>query len=172
MGRYDEAIQAFRNGVDPTPNIEAHRRQGRIKYGSAGNAEYTTSAGVRLFARAGWNEGRNESFAYTEVDSTAVTGIDVTGGGWKRPGDRVGTAFVSNGLSPEHREYLRLGGLGFLLGDGELNYGREEILESYYTAHLWRGVFASAGLQYIRHPGYNRDRGPVLVEMGRLHVDF
>jgi len=64
------------------------------------------------------------------------------------------------------------GGLGFLLGDGGLNYGREEILESYYTVHLWRGVFASAGLQYIRHPGYNQDRGPVLVEMGRLHVDF
>jgi hypothetical protein len=172
MGRYDEAIQAFRNGLDPTPNIEAHRRQGRIKYGSAGNAEYTTSAGVRLFARAGWNEGRNESFAYTEVDNTAVAGIDVTGGRWKRPGDRVGSAFVSNGLSADHREYLRLGGLGFLLGDGGLNYGREDILETYYTAHLWRGVFASAGLQYIRHPGYNRDRGPVLVDMGRLHVDF
>jgi high affinity Mn2+ porin len=172
MGRYDEAIQAFRNGLDPTPNIEAHRRQGRIKYGSVGNAEYTTSAGVRLFARAGWNEGRNESFAYTEVDNTAVTGMDVTGGRWKRPGDRVGTAFASNGLSADHREYLRLGGLGFLLGDGGLNYGREEILESYYTAHLWRGVFASAGLQYIRHPGYNQDRGPVLVETGRVHVDF
>jgi high affinity Mn2+ porin len=172
MGRYDEAIQAFRHGTDPTPDIEAHRRQGRIKYGSAGNAEYTTPAGVRLFARAGWNEGRNESFAYTEVDNTAATGADVTGGSWKRPGDRLGAAFVSNGLSADHREYLRLGGLGFLLGDGRLDYGREQILESYYTAHLWRGVFASAGLQYIRRPGYNQDRGPVLVEMGRLHVDF
>ncbi len=172
MGSYDEAIQAFRDGEDPTPNIEAHRRQGRIKYGTGANADYTTGAGLRVFARAGWNEGRHESFAYTEVDNTASTGFDLTGARWKRPGDRVGTAFVSNGLSDAHREYLRLGGLGFLLGDGRLNYGRENTLESYYTARLWRGVSASAGLQYIRYPGYNRDRGPVLVEMGRLHVDF
>jgi high affinity Mn2+ porin len=172
MGSYDEAIQAFRNGQDPRPDIAAHRRQGTVKYGTGANVEYATSAGVRLFARAGWNEGRHESFAYTEVNNTAAGGVDVTGGRWNRPGDRFGTAFVSNGLSADHREYLRLGGLGFLLGDGTLNYGREEILESYYTAHLWRGVFASAGLQYIRHPGYNQDRGPVLVGTGRVHVDF
>jgi carbohydrate-selective porin OprB len=65
-----------------------------------------------------------------------------------------------------------LGGLGFLLGDGSLRYGREDIVETYYTARLWRGVSASGGLQYIDHPGYNRDRGPVLVGMIRLHVDF
>ena len=41
---------------------------------------------------------------------------------------------------------------GFLLGDGTLSYGREDIVESYYTAHLWRGVSASGGLQYIDHP--------------------
>jgi high affinity Mn2+ porin len=92
--------------------------------------------------------------------------------GCSRDGDRVGVAFVSNGLSEPHREYLRLGGLGFLLGDGTLRYGREQIIESYYTAHLWRGVFASAGVQFIAHPGYNRDRGPVVVQMVRLHLDF
>ena len=79
---------------------------------------------------------------------------------------------MSNGLSADHRDYLRLGGHGFLLGDGTLRYGREQIAESYYTAHLWRGIFASAGLQYILNPGYNQDRGPVLVESARLHVEF
>ena len=58
------------------------------------------------------------------------------------------------------------------MGDGSLNYGRENIAECYYTAHLWRGVFASADVQGIAHPGYNRDRGPVVVSGLRLHVDF
>jgi carbohydrate-selective porin OprB len=172
MGNYDDAIQAFVERHDPTPNITAHRQQGRVKYGLGANAEYTSRAGVRLFARTGWNEGRHESFAYTEVNNTIAAGFDLVGETWHRSKDRVGVTFVSNGLSDAHREYLRLGGVGFLLGDGSLAYGREHILETYYTARLWRGVSASAGLQYLAHPGYNRDRGPVLVEMARLHVDF
>ena len=172
MGSYTEAIDAFRAGQDPTPNIEAHRQQGRTKYGIGANAEYTMVRGVRLFARTGWNSGDTESFAYTEVNDTAAIGGDVAGAHWHRPLDRVGVAVVSNGLSSAHREYLALGGLGFLLGDGGLRYGREDIVETYYTAHFWRGVSASGGLQYIDHPGYNADRGPVLVGMLRLHVDF
>jgi hypothetical protein len=172
MGSYGEAIQAFRAGVDPSPTIEAHRRQGRLKSGIGGNAEYSLNGGVRLFARAGWNDGRNESFAYTEVDNTVLLGGDVGGNRWHRTLDRIGIAVASNGLSGPHKEYLRLGGLGFLLGDGTLRYGRENILETYYTAHMWRGLFASGGLQYIAHPGYNRDRGPVLIGTLRLHADF
>jgi high affinity Mn2+ porin len=172
MGSYTAAIDAVRTGQDPTPNIEAHRQPGRTKYGVGANAEYTMASGVRLFARTGWNSGDTESFAYTEVNDTAAIGGDVAGAHWHRPVDRVGVAAVSNGLSVPHREYLALGGLGFLLGDGGLRYGRENIVETYYTAHLWRGVSASGGLQYIDHPGYNRDRGPVVVEMLRLHMDF
>jgi carbohydrate-selective porin OprB len=125
-----------------------------------------------VFARTGWNEGDHESFAYTEVNNSVEAGGDLSGGLWGRSGDRLGVAFVSNGLSQPHRDYLALGGQGFLLGDGALRYGRENIAETYYTAHLWRGLSVSGGLQYIDHPGYNRDRGPVLVEMLRLHVDF
>lgn len=172
MGSYTEAIDAFRAGQDPTPNIEAHRQQGRTKYGVGANAEHETPIGVRLFARAGWNSGDTESFAYTEVNNSVAIGGDVAGARWHRPVDRVGVAFVSNGLSASHREYLALGGLGFLLGDGGLQYGRENIVEAYYTAHLWRGVSASGGLQYVNHPGYNQDRGPVLVEILRLHLDL
>jgi high affinity Mn2+ porin len=172
MGDYDEAIRAFEDGQDPRPDIEAHRRQGRVKYGAGANLDYSTAIGVRLFTRAGWNEGRHESFAYTEVNNTIAVGGDTTGSEWHRTQDRVGIAWVSNGLSALHREYLRLGGVGFLLGDGTLRYGREDIIETYYTAHLWRGLSAAAGLQYIRHPGYNEDRGPVLVESARVHVEF
>jgi carbohydrate-selective porin OprB len=143
-----------------------------VKSGAGVNAEYAFPALVRVFGRAGGNEGRNESFAYTEANNSVQAGGDLTGAPWNRSSDRVGIAVASNGLSAAHRDYLALGGQGFLLGDGALRYGRENIVEAYYTAHLWRGVFASAGLQRIDHPGYNRDRGPVLVEMLRLHLDF
>jgi high affinity Mn2+ porin len=172
MGSYAEAIQAFRDGTDPTPNIEAHRQQGRIKYGLGANVEYTMPIGIRLFGRTGWNSGDTESFAYTEVNDSVSIGGDVGGARWHRPVDRVGVAFVSNGLSEPHRQYLQLGGLGFLLGDGNLRYGREAIVEGYYTAHVWRGVSASAGVQFIANPGYNRDRGPIVVQMARMHLDF
>jgi hypothetical protein len=172
MGSYSEAIAAYQAGHDPVPNIEAHREQGRIKGGVGANVEYATAAGLRLFGRAGWNSGDTESFAYTEVNDSVTLGGDLGGGRWHRSTDRLGVAWVSNGLSDSHREYLRLGGLGFLLGDGTLRYGRESIVESYYTAHVWRGVFASAGAQFIVHPGYNKDRGPAFVHMFRLHLDF
>ncbi len=172
MGDYREAIAAFEAGIDPVPNIEAHRHQGTLKYGLGLSADQELPAGLRAFLRAGWNEGNHESFAYTEVNNTLSFGLDVTGERWQRKLDRVGSAFVSNGLSSEHAEYLRLGGRGFLLGDGNLRYGRETIWESYYTAHLWRGVFVSGQLQFISNPGYNQDRGPVLVPGLRLHVDI
>jgi high affinity Mn2+ porin len=172
MGSYDEAIQGFLSGRDALPDVVAHRAQGRVKTGVGLNAEYAFPTFVRVFARTGWNEGHNESFAYTEVNNTVQVGGDLSGGPWSRSQDRLGVALVSNGLSQPHREYLALGGQGFLLGDGALRYGREDIVETYYTAHLWRGLSASGGLQYIDHPGYNRDRGPVLVEMLRLHVEF
>jgi carbohydrate-selective porin OprB len=172
MGSYREALAAYARGTDPVPDIEAHRRQGRVKYGAGANVEYTTDAGLRAFGRVGWNSGDTESFAYTEVNDTLSIGADLGGSRWRRAGDRVGVAFVSNGLSAGHRAYLHAGGLGFLLGDGTLTYGREAIVESYYTAHVWRGLFGSIGGQLIDHPGYNRDRGPVAVASARVHVDF
>ncbi len=172
MGSYPDAIEAFLSGVDARPDITAHRQQGRVKDGVGGNAEYVSAAGVRFFGRTGWNEGNNESFAYTEVNNTVAAGGDVAGAAWHRAHDRAGVAVVSNGLSGEHQEYLRLGGLGFLLGDGNLRYGRENTVETYYTAHIWRGLSASADGQYIAHPGYNQDRGPLLVTSLRAHIEF
>ena len=125
-----------------------------------------------VFGRLGWSDGRNESFAYTEVDRTLEFGGLIRGNVWHRENDRAGAAFVLNAVVPDHRDYLALGGLGFLLGDGALNYGREKIFEGFYTAHLWRGFFASFDLQHIDNPGYNKDRGPVIVPAVRLHVDF
>lgn len=172
MGSYREAVDAFLAGMDPVPNIGAHRRQRRVKYGFGLNAEQQLPKSFRLFGRFGWNEGKNESFAYTEVNQAFEFGGDVAGERWKRRHDRLGVAFVTNGISRDHQRYLALGGSGFQLGDGKLNYGRENIVEVYYTLHLWRGAFASFDLQHVNNPGYNRDRGPVIVPALRLHIDL
>jgi high affinity Mn2+ porin len=172
MGDYREAVRRFERGADPVPTIEHTRQQGRIKYGVGVNAEQQVTSALRVFARSGWNEPHAESFAYTEVNNTFAVGADAEGRSWHRRQDRLGAAIVTNGLSEDHQAYLRLGGQGFLLGDGALTYGREDIAEVYYTAHVWRGVFASADVQGILHPGYNRDRGPLIIGGLRLHVDF
>jgi hypothetical protein len=172
MGSYREAISAFLAGVDSIPDVTRHRHPGTIKYGFGVNFEQELTSAIRVFGRFGWNEGAHESFAYTEVNQTVELGGDMEGDRWKRKHDRVGFALVTNGISRDHQEYLRLGGLGFLLGDGKLTYGPETIAEAYYTAHVWRGVFAAFDLQHINNPGYNRDRGPIVVPGLRLHVDF
>ena len=172
MGNYHEAIENFLHGLTPTPDIVSTREQGRTKYGFGGNAEQQLTSDLGVFARWGWSDGHNESFAYTEVDSTVEGGAWLQGNRWRRPRDKIGIALVTNGISADHREYLRLGGLGFLLGDGNLNYGREDIVETFYNVHFWRGLFGAIDLQHIQNPGYNMDRGPVWVPGLRLHVDF
>jgi carbohydrate-selective porin OprB len=106
------------------------------------------------------------------VDQTVLAGADYAGTRWHRPVDKFGIAVVSNAIKRDHQNYLAMGGLGFLLGDGRLNYGRENIVESYYTVHAWRGLFYAADVQHVDDPGYNRDRGPVWVGTFRMHVDF
>jgi len=172
MGNYREAANEFLDGETSTPNIIATRRQGRHKYGFGLNFEQDLTSQFGLFGRLGWSDGHNESFAYTEVDRTAEGGMYFKGSWWRRRYDRAGAAFAINGISGDHARYLALGGLGFLLGDGGLSYGSEKIVESYYTAHLWRGLFASFDLQHINSPGYNEVRGPVLVPSIRGHIDF
>ncbi|MGH9406872.1 MAG: carbohydrate porin, partial [Terriglobia bacterium] len=159
-------------GETRVPDIILDRRQGRMKYGFGVNAYQEAGGGVRLFSRWGWNDDRNESFAYTEVDRTASFGADVAGSHWKRSLDKVGAAFVVDAISGDHRRYLALGGRGFMLGDGGLDYGLEKVFETYYTAHLWRGVWGAVDVQHVNDPGYNRARGPVLAPSLRLHVDF
>jgi high affinity Mn2+ porin len=172
MGVYSVAVADFLAGRTPTPEITSHPLQTTTKYGFGVNVEQPLTDWMGVFGRWGWNEGRHESYAYTEVGETEQFGAGANGGKWKRKLDRAGLAFISNGISRDHQEYLKLGGLGFLLGDGNLNYGRENIVETYYTLHVWRGIFTSLDAQYIDHPGYNRDRGPVFAPALRLHLEF
>ena len=172
MGNYRESVQQFLDGNIAAPDIIKTERLGAVKYGFGLNTEQVVTDSMRLYARFGWNDDRNESFAYTEVAQTFQIGGDYKGSNWSRPNDKAGIAFVSNAIKRDHQNYLHYGGSGFLLGDGNLTYGRENILEWYYNAHLWRGLYGSVGGQFIVHPGYNRDRGPLYVSAVRTHIDF
>lgn len=172
MGIYRDAIAQFRAGLVTVPEITNHPWHITRKYGFGINLEQNLTRNLTAFGRFGWDNGKTESFAYTEVDQTFAGGLGASGAWWHRRYDRAGVAFVTNGICKDHQLYLADGGLGFLLGDGALRYGRENILETYYTAHVWRGIFIAPGVQHINNPGYNRDRGPVTVPTLRLHTEF
>jgi high affinity Mn2+ porin len=172
MGIYRNAIANFEAGVTPIPEITAHPWHITRKYGFGINIEQNLTRHLTAFTRFGWDNGKTESFAYTEVDQTFAAGIGANGAWWRRRQDRAGIAFITNAIKKDHQTYLAEGGLGFLLGDSKLNYGRENIVESYYTVHVWRGIYLAPGVQHIENPGYNRDRGPVLVPSFRAHVEF
>ena len=171
MGSYQQAINDYLSGKDAVPDITLSRKQGRVKYGFGLNAEQELTSLWRAYGRLGWNNGSTESFAYTEIDQTAQIGSDFRGKPWHRAQDKAGAAFVVNGISAGHRRYLAVGGLGFLLGDGGLTYGLEKIFETYYTAHLWRGIYFAADYQHVTNPGYNEVRGPVNIVSFRIHVE-
>ena len=172
MGIYRDAVAQLRAGLVSVPDITHHSWHITRKYGFGLNLEQSLAKDITVFGRFGWDNGKTESFAYTEVDLTVAGGATVGGSLWHRRYDRAGFAFVSNGIAQDHQIYLADGGLGFLLGDGRLNYGRENIIETFYTTHVWRGIYVAPGLQHIDNPGYNRDRGPVVVPTFRLHIEF
>ena len=170
-GTYSKAIQLAKQG-GTVPDITATRRPGTLKYGFGINAEQEITKDVGVFWRLGWNDGKTESFAFTAIDRLATGGISVTGQRWRRPFDTVATELTVSGLSAVHAQYLAMGGHDFLIGDGRLQYGPEYISESYYSARLFPGFFASVDLQHVANPAYNQGRGPVWIPSIRLHWEW
>ena len=171
MGSYDDALSIGRD-TSSIPDVRADEKPGRTKYGIGLNFEQPLAdkGETGIFGRIGWNDGHNEDFCYTEVDWTLSLGTQVSGIHWGRIEDRVGVAFAVNGLSSEHQHYLAAGGLGFIIGDGRLNYGLEQILEAYYRVQIGKYVQVSPDFQFIQNPGYNRDRGPAQVYGLRIRM--
>jgi high affinity Mn2+ porin len=168
MGNYAAAITEAGSGV---PDITATRAYSQ-KYGFGVNIEQGLTSVLGFFARAGWDDGRTETWAFTEIDRTAQAGFSLKGTPWNRPGDVLGSAFVVNGLSPDHRNYLAAGGVGFIIGDGKLNYAPEQIWETYYAAKFWKHLTLTPDIQLVKNPAYNADRGPVVIGSLRFHVEF
>jgi hypothetical protein len=170
-GNYAEAIR-IGEATGTTPDITANRRVGTLKYGFGLSADQEIRKDIGVFGRLGWNDGKTESFAFTAIDRLATAGVSVKGTSWQRPNDNVASALTIAGLSGVHATYLALGGLDFLIGDGKLRYGPESVWESYYSAQVRPGVFATFNVQHLVNPAYNRDRGPVWIESLRLHLEW
>jgi high affinity Mn2+ porin len=171
MGLYSEALT---NGGFFQPNIALDDQPGRYKYGWGVNLEQpiADSGETGAFLRYGWGDGAAESFVFTESDRHLSGGVQISGVHWGRRDDRIGIATVVDGIVKAHQAYLAAGGDGFLLGDGGLNYGEEQVVEVYYRVQCGKYMEVSPDYQYIRNPGYNRDRGPAAVLSLRLNVRY
>jgi len=167
MGSYAETLANPAYAMDITQT-----RQYRTKYGLGLNMEQEITPELGAMLRIGWNDGKTESWTFTEVDRTFSLGISWNGTRWKRPADYFGLAGIWNGISKDHADYLASGGLGFILGDGRLTYAPEQILETYYLFTVIDGFNASLDYQFVKNPGYNQDRGPASIYALRLHYEF
>jgi high affinity Mn2+ porin len=166
MGNYDLALSNPSFDTDVTKT----RQYGRNKYGFGLNVEQALANNIGAFLRAGWNDGRNETWAFTEIDRSVSLGFSFNGSIWKRNSDVLGIAGVMDGLSDDHRRYLAAGGYGFIIGDGALNYAPETIVEAYYLFALTDSFSLTADYQFVANPAYNADRGPVSVIGMRAHL--
>ena len=141
--------------------------------GMAINFEQELYGNLGAFARASINDGSKETYEFTEINRSLAVGLSLKGTQWGRPNDSIGLAGVANALSDSARRYFALGGLGILIGDGQLpHYHTENIIETYYSAQLTTWLTASADYQFIANPAYNSDRGPVSVLGARLHAQL
>jgi hypothetical protein len=169
-GSYAEAVRRAET-TGARPDVTATRRNGTLKYGFGVNLEQDLTKDVGVFARLGWNDGKTESFAFTAIDRLATGGVSVGGRLWHRKFDTAATEFTASGISGVHALYLARG-YDFLIGDGRLQYAPESIWESYYSARLFPGFFATFDFQHAANPAYNQDRGPVRIYSLRLHMEF
>lgn len=168
MGSYREAL-----ALSPeAPDVTETRVVGRTKYGFGLNLEQALTDDAGLFLRLGWNDGKTESWAFTEVERTLAFGVSSGGAAWGRPSDRFGVGFAWNGIGGDHRAYLEAGGYGFMLGDGRLTYSAERVLDVFYSFAPVEAVRVSLEIQRFWNLAFNQDRGPGTVAGARLHLEF
>jgi high affinity Mn2+ porin len=171
MGLLDQAM-ALAQSTDTPVNIAAVRRY-RGRLGGVFNLEQELTESLGLFARYSKAAGNVEPYEFTDVDRSIELGGSLKGAAWQRRDDTLGLAVIDNAISAEREQYLDAGGLGILIGDGQLPQpGPELILESYYSVALLAHLALSLDYQYVDHPAYNRERGPASIFAVRLHAQF
>ncbi len=198
MGSYADAIRSLQNDTSlanrevvgsPTslndssshlvsPAMDKLRGKGGPYYGKWGvvlNWEMTIAKKNMIFARASWNDGKRETWMYTEIDESLCVGAFLACDKIKRPDDKFRVAISINGLSKDHGNYLKAGGYGFIIGDGLGHYPNgispECILELQYNLHYLM-MTISPDYQFILNPAYNSARGPVHVLSLRAHFEI
>ena len=172
-GSYREAIDLtlISAGLDPNDAILL-TRQARTKYGYYLNFEQALTDDVGIFGRWSWNNGKTEITAFTDIDASLSFGTSIRGTSWGRPDDKIGLAGAINAISRDHRDFLAIGGLGILIGDGQINYRPEKILETFYAYNVNKWSTLTFDYQFIADVAHNADRGPVSVFSARLHAEF
>ncbi len=175
LGFYNHAAMAnYAEATDKPPfGLEHHRSEPRSKAGFAIGYDQPFSKNIGVFSRLSYNDGQNETWCFTEIDQSVTAGLVWHNIPWLSYKDHAGFALIANGISNDHRRYLAAGGNGFMIGDGQLNYGTESIAELYYSLqvlvnHLW----ITPDYQFVINPAYNKDRGPVHVIGLRLHTEW
>jgi high affinity Mn2+ porin len=172
-GNYSDALAI--TSANPSIDINTailQTRQDRSKYGFYANVEQAVAKDIGIFARASWNDGQNEILSFTDIDRSLSGGVSIKGSSWGRSTDTVGLSGAINGLSGPHRDFLAAGGLGLVIGDGQLNYSPEKIIETYYSIALSKSATLTFDYQFVADPAYNADRGPVSLFATRLHMEF
>jgi high affinity Mn2+ porin len=170
MGSFQDAIELA--ALTGAPADIAAVRKYQSRGGISMNLEQQLTPNVGFFARAGIADGDKEPYEFTDVDRTVAAGFSISGKQWGRDDDTVGIAGVVNGISGVHQAYLNAGGLGILVGDGQLpNPGSEKIIETYYSFPVYSTKF-TLDYQLIVNPAYNRDRGPASVLGLRVHSQY
>jgi high affinity Mn2+ porin len=168
MGNYNETI----NNPFYNMDITKTRAEGRTKTGFAINTEYPLSEKLGTFLKLSWNDGKNETWMFTEVDQSLALGFIINKFSWLLDNNESGIALNINGISDEHKNFLSQGGYGFIIGDGKLNYGLESIIEFYFKMTLFDKLFLTPDYQFVLNPAYNIDRGPVHIFSIRVHTEF
>jgi high affinity Mn2+ porin len=170
MGNYADAVQLAQQ-THATPETALVRRFSS-RPGLALNLEQEIAPGLGGFMRASVNRGSKEAHDFTEINRSCSAGLALSGSRWGRKGDTAGAAAAVNALSGAAQAYFAAGGIGILIGDGNLNYGEEKILETYYSLAATEHIKLAFDYQHVANPAYNRDRGPISISSARLHVEF
>lgn len=171
MGLLDDAAALAGNTGQPA-DIAAVRRY-RSRFGASLGLEQELASDLGLFARLGKAAGNVEAYELTDIDRTVSVGLSLKGARWGRPDDTFGLAGIDNRISGARERFLNARGLGILVGDGQLPHpGPEQIVETYYELAVGRHLQLTLDYQWISHPAYNEDRGPVSIAAARVHVQF
>jgi hypothetical protein len=190
MGSFDDAILAFQ--ADPSMNAAECASAGLYHYGSTNpnapdlcwvrkpsdklgigiNVEQAITSDLGVFLRAMYNDGDTEVYAFTPTDRSISFGVLAGGKPWCRRNDYAGAGFGAGGISQSHANYLALGGVDGFVGDGRLSRGTEIVAEAFYGANLSSSIWLSADYQFIVHPAFNVDRGPLSILQARFHAEF
>jgi high affinity Mn2+ porin len=170
MGSYKDAVLlGQQTGATPDTSQVRHVSS---RPGVVLNVEQELLSDLGAFARYSVDRGNKETYEFADINQSLAGGLSLKGDHWGRSDDTVGIAGVANRISGAAQEYFSAGGLGVLIGDGQLNYAPEKILEMYYSIAATKYAAVTLDYQHVDNPAYNQDRGPVSIYAVRLHASF